>query len=132
MIKCFLKLATDKCQIYFMMVTQPTEYIPPLLDMRENPDGINGLNLVEMKQMAFQQQDERFEKWVAASFANELEKYINVLGFSDLPPLPDSNGRMTQESTLEMQAVEDNLISNSAKRQMNEHTCKFRQILKTT
>ena len=74
------------------MATQPTEYIPPLFDMRENPDGINGLNLTENKQMAFQQQDKRFENGVSASFASEMEKCINVLDFSDLPPLPDSNG----------------------------------------
>ena len=66
--------------------------------MRENLDGINGLNLAEIKQMAFQQQDKRFENGVAASFANKMEKYINVLDFSDLPPLPDSNGRINQES----------------------------------
>ena len=78
--------------------------------------------------MAFQQQDKRFENEVAASFANEMEKCINILDFSDLPPLPDSNGRINQEAMLEMQAAEDSLISNSAKRQMNEHTCKFRQL----
>ena len=67
------------CRIYLTMVTKPTEYIPPLLDMRENPDGINGLNLAEIKQMAFQQQNKTFENGVAASFANEIEKCINVL-----------------------------------------------------
>ena len=73
-------------RIYFVdiMATQPTEYVPPLLDMRENPDGINGLNLAGIKQMAFQQQDKRFENEVAASFANETKKCINILDFSDL------------------------------------------------
>ena len=61
------------------MATQPTGYIPPLLDMRENPNGINGLNLADIKQMAFQQQDMRFENGVAASFADQMEKCINVL-----------------------------------------------------
>ena len=63
------------------MTTQPTEYISPLLDMRENPDGISGLYLAEMKQMAFQQRDKRFENGVAASCANEMEQCINVLDF---------------------------------------------------
>ena len=97
--------------------------------MQENPDSINGFNLADIKQMAFQQQDKRFENGVAASFANQMEKCINVLDFSDLPPLPDSNGLICQESVLEMQAAENSLIWNSAKRQMNNHTCKFHQFL---
>ena len=84
--------------------------------MRENLDGINGLNLAEIKQMTFQQQNKRFKNGVAASFANEMKKYINVLDFSDLPRLPGSNGRINEKSILEMQAAEDSLISNSAKR----------------
>ena len=41
------------CRINFIMATQPTEYDPPLLDVRENLYGINGLNLTEVKQVAF-------------------------------------------------------------------------------
>ena len=78
--------------------------------------------------MAFKQQD-RFENGVAASLVNEMEKCINILDFSDLSPLPDSNGPINQDSILEMQAAEDSLMSNSAKRQMNDHTCKFCQFL---
>ena len=37
--------------------------------------------------MAFQQQEKRFENGVAALFANEMEKSIIALDFSDLPPL---------------------------------------------
>ena len=97
--------------------------------MRENPDDINGLNLAEIKQMAFQQQDKRLKNGVADSFANEMEKCINVLDFSELSPLPDSNGQLNQESILEMQAGEDSFMWNSTKRQMNDHTCKCRQFL---
>ena len=42
------------------MATQATEYVPLLLDMRENPDGINVLNLAEIKHMAIQQQNKTF------------------------------------------------------------------------
>ena len=74
-------------QNYFIMATQPTEYVPPLFTMRENLNGINRLNLEEIKQMAFQQQDKRLGNGVAALFANKMEKHINVLDFSDLPPV---------------------------------------------
>ena len=91
----FLKICDRQMfRIYFIIATRPTEYVLPLLDMRENPDGINGLNLAEIKQMAFQQQDKRFENEVEASLVNEMEQCINVLDFSDLPPLSDINGRI--------------------------------------
>ena len=69
------------CPIYFIMATQPTEYVSPLLDMRENPDGINGLNLAEIKQMAFQQQDKRFENGDAAYFLLFFHSQRSILTF---------------------------------------------------
>ena len=66
------------CQIYFKMPTQLTECVPPLLDMRENLDDINEFNLAEVKQMALQQQDNKFENGVEASFADEIKKCLDL------------------------------------------------------
>ena len=99
-----------------------TEYVPPLFDMQENPDGKNGLYLAEIKQIGVAATRQEIWKWSRSFFCWRNEGVILTFLISDLPPLPDL-GNCTNKPPiiyyiLGMHAAEDSL---GAKRQMNEY-----------